>query len=131
MYSSVSSVRALSSELIIKYFSYHSSVVPFFDPDTQTHPQNPTRIDLGDTLKVSCYAHGNPTALFYFDEVFADGTTRNLTVPHKQNGQTDLTINVTTVSELLYRCVASNSIGTNTYEFTVIIQGENIVRYIA
>ena len=104
-------------------FLFLSIVTPFFDTETQTHPQNPVRINQGNRTKVSCFGIGNPTSLTSVEDV----TSGTPVVPNKQhepnNALFDYIIDIPEVSKLQYRCVARNKLGTRVYDFTVIIQG--------
>ena len=104
-------------------FFFLSVVTPFFDTETQTHPQNPLRINLGNRTKISCFGIGNPTSLTSVEDV-TNGTPRVLKEQSEPNNALfDYIIDISEVSKLQYRCVANNSLGTRVYDFTVIIQG--------
>ena len=83
---------------------------------------NPTRIDLGSTKIISCYAIGNPTPIMTFEDI-TNGDVVELSRAEATNSQVDYTIDIAEVSDLLYRCAATNTLGTRVYDFRVIIQG--------
>ena len=109
------------------FFFFHSVVTPFFDTETQTHPQNPLRINRGNTTKISCFGIGNPTSLTSVEDV-TSGTPVVLKEQNEPNNALfDYTIDIPEVSKQQYRCVARNRLGTRVYDFTVIIQGLSLI----
>ena len=83
---------------------------------------NPTRINLGSTKLISCYAIGNPAPNTTFEDI-TNGNVIELKAHGPTNSQVDYTINITEVSDLMYQCAATNIHGTRVYGFRVIIQG--------
>ena len=102
----------------------------FIDPPTITaHPQGATKTE-GDNVSLSCNADGNPLPIIsWTKDGFSLDTSGNSRISFSGKNRTLIILNASKRDSGEYRCVAKNSLGSDTSSAAVLdIQCKYTVR---